>query len=167
MNRILFICLLLVSVFPGVCQTENKPEKEEIFYRHTITTSIGRASRFSQEGDYTPKSFGADYLYRLNPKWEVGAQFDLGFADQNKDSDLFLVVGIAAFSINDRWPVFGGFGVENRLLDDETDFLGRLGTEYTFFLGKKKHFAILPGAFVDFTKHGPSSSAVLAFGFFF
>lgn len=166
--RILFLLFFFVFSFQFLyCQKKEKAVREDFSYKHTVTLSVGRATRLDEHDNYIPKAIGADYLYRLKPKWEIGAQFDLSFNDANNQPDLFIVVGIGAYSITSKWPVFVGFGLENRLEGKGVKGLFRVGSEYTFFLDKKEHFAVLPGAFVDVTYHGVSPAFILAFGYFF
>lgn len=134
---------------------------------HTITVSTGRSLEIGEAWATLPRAFGFDYLYRITPQWEVGVQGDLVWEDHYRGLDLLAGVVVAAYSITPRWPVFAGLGVEHDLTHGVTDVIGRVGTEFTFFLNEAETLAILPGGFVDVSRHTVTPSLVIAFGFFF
>ena len=72
------------------------------------------------------------------------------------------IAAIVAFSVTDKWPVFAGFGIEGQ--EGHTAGFFRLGTEYTFFLGKKKLFFIAPGTFIDMNLESITPSVMIALG---
>jgi len=72
------------------------------------------------------------------------------------------VAGIVAYSITAKWPVFGGLGIVNEA--DHMDGFIRVGTEYTFFLGKRERLFIAPGTFADTNLDGVTVSAMIVLG---
>jgi hypothetical protein len=133
---------------------------------NTVTVSTGRGHPIN-EGPEVFGAIGSDYLRRLSPRWEVGIQFDWNFSESFGEFEGIAVVPIVAYSITDRFPVFGGIGAEHDLNHSATALLVRLGGEYTFYLGRAHRFAFLPGGFVDYIEQEFLVSGVLALGVFF
>ena len=134
---------------------------------HTITISTGRSLEIGEAWSALPRAFGFDYLFRITSRWEVGVQGDLVWENEYAGVDLLAGVALAAFSVTPRWPVFTGIGVEYHLVHRTTDVIGRVGTEFTFYLNDAETLAILPGGFVDVSRHYVTPSLVIAIGLFF
>ena len=107
-------------------------------------------------------NIGFDYLRRLDPKWELGLQLDIDWENNFVQFEGVQLAAIVAFSITNKWPVFSGFGIAGE--ENHTEGFFRIGTEYTFFIGKKQMFFIAPGTFVDITLNDVTTSAMMAVG---
>jgi hypothetical protein len=53
------------------------------------------------------------------------------------------------------------------VLDETTEVLVRAGLEYTFWIGRARRFAVLPGGFIDYLGGEFVVSGVVALGVFF
>ena len=133
------------------------PEKMPL---NTFTIGIGRASEVFNGGSFS--NIGFDYLRRLNPKWELGLQLDIDWEKNFVQFEGVQLAAIVAFSITNKWPVFSGFGIAGE--ENHSEGFFRMGTEYTFFIGKKQMFFIAPGTFVDITLNDVAISAMVALG---
>lgn len=94
-------------------------------------------------------NIGFDYLRRLDPKWELGLQLDIDWENNFVQFEGVQLAAIVAFSITNKWWVFAGFGSAGEEAHSEGFF--RIGTKYTFFIGKKQMFFIALGSSVDIT----------------
>jgi len=110
---------------------------------------------------------GFDYLRRLNPKWEIGLQFDLIYERGFDHLEAYAVVPIIAYSLTNRIPLFFGVGFEHGRASGHNEPLVRLGGEYTIFLNKDQQLLLLPGGFLDWIDDEISASVVLALGYTF
>ena len=137
-----------------------------VVFHHTVST--GPSAVFLLSGDTErSSSAGADYMYRFDPKWETGVQFDISFGKGFDGFEGYSVVPVVAYSVTNRFNVFVGAGVEHGEESGENEFLARLGGEYSVFLNKEERFMLLPGAFVDFVGSESFVSIVLAVGYTF
>ena len=127
---------------------------------NTITIGIGRANDKTTGIKFS--NLGFDYLRRFHPKWECGIQLDLEWEKGFTSFEGTQMAAIIAYSINQKWPVFGGLGVAFE--EEHTSGFIRLGTEYTFFIGAKQMFFIAPGTFEDISTDGVTPSLMLALG---
>ena len=127
---------------------------------NTFTVGIGRASELRSGASFS--NMGFDYLRRLNPKWELGLQLDIDWEKNFVQFEGVQLAAIVAFSITGKWPVFTGFGIAGE--EDHKEGFFRVGTEYTFFIGKKQMFFIAPGTFLDITVNDATPSVMIALG---
>jgi len=139
---------------------------DEIAFHNTVTAGLAANEVISESGDQLSFALGFDYLYRFHPKWEVGFQVDLNY-DRSFDHESDALVPIVAYSVTDRLPVFVGVGVERERDTGHTEWLARLGFEYTFFLDRNERVMLLPGGFLDYLDGEVLLSAVLAVGYTF
>ena len=139
---------------------------EEIAFHNTVTAGLAANEVISESGDQLSFALGFDYLYRFHPKWEVGFQVDLNY-DRSFDHESDSLVPIVAYSVTERLPVFVGVGVERERDTGHTEWLARLGFEYTFFLDRNERVMLLPGGFLDYLDGEVLLSAVLAVGYTF
>ena len=135
-------------------------------YQHTVSSGPSVVFPVSGESERT-SSWGADYMYRFNPKWEVGVQVDFDFLKGLDGFEGYALVPVVAYSVTGRFNVFMGAGVEHGKESGENEFLARLGGEYSIFLDKKQRFMLLPGGFIDFVDGDSFVSVVLSFGYTF
>ena len=121
------------------------------------------------DGKVRDSSFalGFDYLYRVDPKWEVGFQLDLNYDRSFDERESDAIVPIGSYSISNRLPLFFGVGLERARSTGETFWLTRIGFEYSFFLDDRERVSLLPGAFLDHIHGETLLSAVVAIGFQF
>ncbi len=155
MKKIITGFLILISL-PGFSQkklTEDMP-------LNVLSGGIGRSRDFRE----TPKitALGFDYLRKLSYRWEIGIQLDVDLEKSTLDYEGLVGAAIGAYSITQKWPVFGGFGIASEGKHKEGLF--RLGTEYVFFLSKKQFFFVAPGFFADFYKESQTNSFMIVFG---
>ena len=161
--RYIFLIQLFVLVTVVIHAQESNTEeskKKDMGLVNTVTVGVGRAHHIT--GSESFSNLGFDYLRRFNPKWEWGIQLDLDWEKNFVEFEGVQVAGIIAYSITQKWPVFGGLGIANE--EEHTEGFIRVGTEYTFFLDKKKRLFIAPGTFLDTNKDGVTPSLLLALG---
>ena len=144
---------------------ENQADSETIVEKdkmplNTFTVGIGRASEIKSGASFS--NIGFDYLRRIHPKWELGLQLDIDCEKNFVQFEGVQLAGIAVFSITQKWPVFAGFGIAGE--EDHNEGFFRVGTEYTFFMGKKQMFFIAPGALMDTTGNDVTPSIMIALG---
>ena len=137
-----------------------------IKYHHTVSSGLSVVFPVSGESERT-SSWGADYMYRFSPKWEVGVQFDFNFLKGLDSFEGYAVVPVVAYSVTNRFNTFMGAGVEHGKESGENEFLARLGGEYSIFLDKNQRFMLLPGGFIDFVDGDSFVSVVLSLGYTF
>ena len=164
-NRSKWMILLIITTSLAISQ-ENQTGSEHIQSQdkgplNTFTVGIGRASEIKSGATFS--NIGFDYLRRIYPKWELGIQLDIDWQKDFVDFEGVQLALIAAFSITQKWPVFAGFGIAGEE-DNHREGFFRVGTEYTFFIGKKKMFFIAPGAFMDTTVNDVTPSVMIALG---
>jgi len=140
---------------------------DSIAFHNTVTAGVAVNEVISESGSQVSFALGFDYLYRFHPKWEVGIQLDLNYDRSFEHHESDAVVAIVAYSVTDRLPVFVGAGIERERDSGHTEWLARLGFEYTFFLDKKERVALLPGGFLDYLDGEVFLSALVAIGYSF
>lgn len=137
---------------------EEKGEKAKIEKQSfaSVTLAYGIVPQGSNEdniekGHLVPAA-GADYLYRVAPKWEVGIMVDFEFATYviPRENNLireraFITVPVLAYNILPPWSLFVGYGIEFEKHKNLGIF--RLGTEYSFPL--KNRWIVPVGIFLD------------------
>ena len=104
-------------------------------------------------------------MYRLNPKWEVGTQFDIIYGEGFNEFEAFAVVPVAAYSVTNRFNAFVGASIEHAKKSGENGFLARLGGEYSIYIDKEQRFVLLPDGFIDFEGGETVVSVLLALGY--
>jgi len=166
-KRLNTVPLLAIGIFLLIFTLNAFGQEEEIRYRHQVTAGVSVGEVVSETGSQNSAALGFDYLYRLNSKWEVGAQFDLNYDRSFEDHDSDAIVAIASYSVTERLPLFFGAGMERERSTGETTWLARAGFEYTFFLDDEKRWSLLPGGFLDFIDGERVVSVVVAVGFVF
>lgn len=142
-------------------------QEEEVKYRNTVTAGVAVNEVVSESGDQISMALGFDYLYRLNPKWELGFQLDLNYSRGFEDHESDAIVPIVSYSVTERLPVFLGVGIERERHTGHTEWLARVGFEYSLFLDKNQQVALLPGSFIDYLDGEVFFSVVLAIGYSF
>lgn len=153
--------LLLIFVFSlsqNMSGQEEEVEVKEPKHFVGVTLAYGIVPKGASEDNLEGKGHvvpgvGADYIYRFAKRWEVGAMVDYELASYviPRKEDLireraFIVCGVVAFKLREPWNVFGGIGAE--LEKHKSFFIYRLGTEYSFGLGKSG-WVIPLGVFMD------------------
>lgn len=165
-KRTLLVLLLFAFVASQGAYAQPAENDTGIVTRYTISTGPSVVFDLSGEGD-PATSWGADFMYRFNPKWEAGLQLDLNFHKGFKRFEGYSLVPVAAYSVTERFNAFIGTGVEHRRETGDNEFLVRVGGEYSIFLNKEQSAMLLPGAFVDFVDGEFFASVVLAIGYTF
>jgi len=140
---------------------------EEIAFHNTVTAGVAVNEVISESGSQVSFALGFDYLYRFHPKWEVGIQLDLNYDRSFEHHESDAVVAIVAYSVTNRLPVFVGAGIERERDSGHTEWLARLGFEYTFFLDRNERVTLLPGGFLDYLDGEVFLSALVAVGYSF
>ena len=140
---------------------------DTIRFRNTVTAGVTANEVVSESGRQASFSLGFDYLYRFHPKWEVGVQLDLNYDRSFEHHESDALVPIIAYSVTDKLPLFLGVGIEKERDTGDTEWLARLGFEYSFYLDRQERVALLPGGFLDYVGGELVFSAVLALGFQF
>jgi hypothetical protein len=140
---------------------------DSIAFHNTVTAGVTANEVISESGQQLSFSLGFDYLYRFHPKWEVDVQLDLNYDRSFEHHESDALVPIVAYSVTERLPVFLGVGIERERDTGHTEWLARLGFEYTFFLDRNERVMLLPGGFLDYLDGDVLLSAVLAVGFMF
>ena len=145
---ITLVCLV------GFAQEEKAKMEKRSFASITLAYGIvpqGSDEDNIEKGHLVPAA-GADYLYRVGPKWEVGIMVDFEFATYiiPRDDNLireraFIAVPVVAYNILPPWSLFAGYGIEFEKHKNLGVF--RLGTEYSFPL--KNRWVIPVGFFMD------------------
>lgn len=163
-SRCVFLILLLaVFVAQGsIAQAEG--EGEVINFRKTVSIGASIGTVVPREDEST-SALGIDYMYRLNPEWEVGIQFDFIYGEGFNEFEAFAVVPVAAYSVTNRFNAFVGAGIEHDKSSDENEFLARLGGEYSIYIDKEQRFVFLPGGFIDFVGGETVVSLLFALGY--
>jgi hypothetical protein len=133
------------------------------FKRHTLTLGAAAARAVTGESE-SKQEIGSDYLYRFNPRWELGVQAGVIFTDGFEAVDGFTLVSVVSYSVTSEFPLFGGVGLDYQKWSDDYDLLLRAGCEYTFYFDQSQLWTFLPGGFVDLVGGHFAVSAVLAFG---
>jgi opacity protein-like surface antigen len=159
-------CLVLLAVSCSLPVWAQSSEESAVQYRNTVSGGISVGKVIGGDSPSTTQ-VGFDYLYRLNPKWEVGVQLDLVYERGFGDFEAYSVVPIVAYSINSRLPLFFGVGLEHERTTNDNEPLVRLGGEYSIYLTKDERLMLLPGGFVDWIDGDVSASVVLALGYTF
>lgn len=163
-RSILITFFILISTV--IFSQEDKSIKEDtlklkdIMPVNTITVGLGRAYDIFSGDPFS--NIGFDYLRRFHEKWEVGLQLDIDWKKNFTHFEGVQVAAIAVYSITNKWPVFAGFGIEGTE-EHRIGFL-RVGTEYTFFVGKKGMFFLAPGSFIDMNTESVTPSVMFAVG---
>ena len=160
-----FLLILAFAISHGALAKADDDDTG-IKYRHTVSSGPSVVFPVSGESERT-SSWGADFMYRFSPKWEVGVQVDFNFLKGLDGFEGYSVVTVVAYSVTDRFNAFMGAGVEHRKESGENELLARLGGEYSIFLNKKQRFMLLPGGFIDFVGGESFVSVVLAVGYTF
>lgn len=142
-------------------------QDDQIEYRNTVTAGVTANGVISESGKQKTYSLGFDYLYRLNPKWELGLQLDLNYDRSFEEHESDAIVPIAAYAVTARLPLFIGVGLERDRDTGDTEWLARVGFEYSFFLDQNRRVSLLPGCFIDVIHQEVLFSGVIAFGFAF
>jgi len=160
--------LIIICVFyTSVSFSQDKPQNGDSHVKlkdkmavNTITVGIGRAYDILSGESMT--NIGFDYLRRIKRKWELGLQLDIDWQKNFTHFEGIQIAAIVVYSITDKWPVFGGFGIEGH--EGHSNGFIRIGTEYTFFLDKRQMFFIAPGVFIDMNIESVTPSIMIAFG---
>ncbi|MCT4622195.1 MAG: hypothetical protein N4A46_01135 [Schleiferiaceae bacterium] len=148
----------LTLLFLFLIQLSWAQEEDPMKYRHfaSVTFAYGIVPQGSDEdniekGHLVP-ALGADYLFRLAPKWEVGLMVDFELAtyviprkENLKRERALLIVPVGVYNILPGWSAFGGAGIELEKHKNLPVF--RLGTEYSFPI--KNRWVIPVGIFMD------------------
>lgn len=130
------------------------------------TVSAGASTTWILDSDEPRTSAaGGDYMYRLNPKWEVGAQLDTDWTQGYESYEGYSIVPVAAYSVTDRFNVFMGVGFEHSDETGDNSPLARLGGEYTIYLSDDQQTLLLPGCFLDYGDGEFTFSLQLAIGY--
>ncbi len=150
----LSIALSLLEYFAFAQEVSTEKERKH-FASFTFAYGIvpqGAAEDNISEGHVVPAT-GADYLFRIAPKWEVGIMVDYELAKYvipRKEGLIreraFIATGVIAYNILPQLSVFGGGGVE--IEKHKNLGIARLGIEYSFPL--KNYWVIPVGFFGDF-----------------
>jgi len=159
------VAILSLALFSAPAWAQSSDDSA-VQYRNTVTGGLSVGKVIGGDSPATSQA-GFDYLYRLNPKWEIGVQLDFIFEKGYDDLEAYAVVPIAAYSITNRIPLFFGVGVEQDRTTKHNEFLVRLGGEYSIFLSKDQRLMLLPGGFVDWINGDVNGSVVLALGYVF
>jgi len=160
------LIVFISAISSSLWAQENQAESVTVLEQdkmplNTFTVGIGRASELRSGATFS--NIGFDYLRRIHRKWELGLQLDIDWQKDFVDFEGVQLALIAAYSITQKWPVFAGFGVAGEE-DNHKEGFFRVGTEYTFFIGKKEMFFIAPGAFMDVTTNDVTPSVMIALG---
>lgn len=130
------------------------------------TVSIGASTSWAIDSDEPRSSAaGGDYMYRLNPKWEIGAQLDTDWTQGYEKYDGYAVVPVAAYTVTSRINLFMGVGFEHSDETGENGALARLGGEYTIYLSDNQQTLFLPGCFLDYGDGELTFSLQLSIGY--
>lgn len=160
--KLLIVLLLfqggLVATVFGQDSGESSRDRLKDTPLNTITVGIGRANNITEGVKFS--NLGFDYLRRFHPSWEYGIQLDLEWEKGFTSYEGTQAAAIIVYSINPKWPVFGGLGVA--VEEHHTDGFLRFGTEYTFFFNDL--WFIAPGTFIDISTEDVSPSIMLAVG---
>ena len=164
--RVKILLIVFISGISSLCAQDVPDDNGSVADQdkmplNTFTVGIGRASELLSGGSFS--NIGFDYLRRIHPKWELGVQLDIDWQRDFVEFEGVQVALIAAYSVTQKWPVFAGFGIAGEE-DGHKEGFFRVGTEYTFFMGKKEMFFIAPGAFMDVTTSDVTPSVMLALG---
>ena len=76
-GRLVFLAILS-PVFYSVPVWAQSSEEPAVQNRHTVSGGFSVGKVIGNDSAATPQ-IGFDYLYRLNPKWEIGVQLDFVF----------------------------------------------------------------------------------------
>jgi len=147
MNKRASLFLLIVFFCTNANIYAQEGEAEQPEEKHLVTIALGYSyiPKGGEEGETEANgvvvpSLGVDYLYRLNPKWEIGLMADVELGNyivihkELNRENAFIIAGIGAYKLSDHWTFFGGGGIE--LEKHEHLAILRLGTDYNFSLGK-------------------------------
>ena len=99
------ILLLAVIVTQGAI-VQAEAEEEVVEYRKTLSVGASIGTVVPRE-DHRTSALGIDYMYRLNPKWEVGAQLDIIYSEGFNEFEAYAVVPVAAYSVTNRFNALG------------------------------------------------------------
>lgn len=156
-----FLCSGLSAIlFTGAAGAQ---EEQETVLHNNLSFGPSYAKVITGGGETA--SLGLDYLYRFNPKWELGVQFDFNYDTSFDEFESWAIVPIVTYSITEGFPIFVGAGIEHRRETDEDEFLLRAGFEYAIPLGKSGHWDLLPGGFVDYIDNEWAATVVVAVGY--
>ncbi|ANQ50293.1 hypothetical protein MY04_2925 [Flammeovirga sp. MY04] len=168
---IVFISIVFFS-FSAVAQDLHEVEKKE--NKHFVSITFAQTyipqgvdmDNLNHKGHLVP-GFGIDYLYRLSPKFEIGAMVDyeMGSYIIPHKEDLirdhaFVLVGVATYTILPNWNIFLGGGVELEKHHNLGVF--RMGTEVNFNIGRD--WSIPVGYFYDIKEGYDTSSISVGIG---
>ena len=157
------LALVILFLSQGTALAE---EEHEVMFHHAISAGPSVAKVISGGGEES-SGFGVDYLYRINPHWEIGAQFDLNYGDFFDGFESYAVVPIVSYSVTPNLPIFFGAGVEHRRDTSENELILRAGFEYSIPLDDDGKWVLLPGGFLDYIDDDYSASIVVAVGYNF
>lgn len=165
MSRRLTTALLSLALVTSVPASADD-EDHEFMFRNAISAGPSVAKAISGGGEES-SGFGVDYLYRISPHWEIGAQFDLNYGEFFDNLKGYSVVPIISYSVTERFPIFLGAGVEHRRDTNENELILRAGFEYSIPLDDGGKWVLLPGGFLDYIDDDYSVSIVVAVGYNF
>jgi len=110
---------------------------------HSLGGYVGLTDR--KDADLT---IGAEYEYRLQQRWGLGAVLEWTPDAFPRDNDATLLMGTANFYPVERLKLIGGLGVEFTDFDDE--LRGRIGASYDVFTPEDQGFYLTPRLSLDF-----------------
>ena len=116
---------------------------------HTVTAGLSTGAVIDSDAP-RGSSAGGDYMYRLNPKWEIGVQLDTDWSTSYGDYEGFAIVPVVAYTVTSRINLFMGAGFEHSDESGDNTALGRFGGEYTFYLSDDQRTILVPGGFLDY-----------------
>ena len=74
---------------------------------HTVTAGLSTGAVIDSDAP-RGSSAGGDYMYRLNPKWEIGVQLDTDWSTGYGDYEGFAIVPVVAYTVTSRINLFMG-----------------------------------------------------------
>jgi hypothetical protein len=148
------VTLLLATSFVAFGSVSDAAEDSGHHLPHNhIALIVGHAEEEQADGHHEDgKLFGIDYIRQFHEHWAWGLTLEQeGFGDNDQARHGILAVPVSFF-VNDRWRVFAAPGIEFREKGERDKALFRLGTGYSFSLGK--HLSLAPEVQIDFIEGG-------------
>ncbi len=130
---------------------------EHDFHKNLVAAFVGVTTEERREKALT---YGIEYARRLSPSFGMGVFLEHAQGDLD-----FSIAGVTFAYLHDHWKVYAAPGVEYSDEEYNTEFLMRIGVEYSFELAYG--FEISPQVDVDFVDGEVVSVVGLTFGYWF
>ena len=138
--RCALVCLAIMAglALPGTVTAAEEG------HPHHLAAILGVTQKGSSK---TAGTYGIEYTYRINQRFALGAWYE----ESSGDFDIESWGVISNVYLTDHLPLLIGAGAEQKLYDDKTKYLVRLGAQYQFHLGS---VSIAPTTWVDLIENG-------------